>query len=103
MTPMTMALAWKVLEAENKNVNDQLLEHGPDIQTLATTAFIDLLASHEVVAAFALWIGECTGLLGVTLEDITFDLPGNTDPSAVCNKQGAAAVVAGEELLRGET
>jgi hypothetical protein len=102
MTQMTTTVASKVSEAENKNVNDQLLERGPDIQTLGATAFDDLLASDEVVAAFALRIRECTGLLGATLEDITLDSPGNTDPSAECDEQGAAAVVAAEELLRGD-
>jgi hypothetical protein len=97
-----MAVASKVSEAENKNVNDQLLGHGLEIQTLGATAFNDLLASYEVVAAFALRIGECTGQLGATLEDITLDSPGNTDPSAGRGEQGAAAVVAAEELLRGD-
>jgi hypothetical protein len=99
MTPMTTAVASKVLEAENKNDQDKLVGRGPDIQTLGATAFDDLLASDEVVAAFALRIGECTGLLGATLEDITLDSPGNTDPSTGCDEQRAAAVVAAEELL----
>jgi hypothetical protein len=102
MTPMTTAVASKVSEAENKNVNDQLLGRGPDIQTLGATAFDHLLASDEVVAAFALRIGECTGLLGATVADITLDSPGNTYPSAGCDEQGAAAGVAAEELLRGD-
>jgi len=102
MTPMTMAVASKVSDAENKNGNDQLLGRGPDIQTLGSTAFDDLLASYEVVAAFALRIGECTGLLGATLADITLDSPGNPDPSAGCDEQGAAAVVAAAQLLRGD-
>ena len=102
MTPMTTAVRSKVSEAENNNVNDQLLGCGPDIQTLGATAFDDLLGRDEVVAAFALRIGECTGLLGATLEDRTLDSPGNTDPSAGCDEQGAAAVVAAEELLRGD-
>jgi hypothetical protein len=99
MTPMTTAVASKVSEAENKNVNDQLLRRGPEIQTLGATAFDDLLASDEVIVAFALRIGECTGLLGATLEDITLYSQGNTDPSAGRDEQGAAAVVAAEELL----
>ena len=101
---MTTAVASKVSQADddNHNVTDQLLGRGPGIQTLGATAFDDLLASDEVVAAFALRIGECTGLLGATLEDITLDSPGNTDPSAGCDEQGAAAVVPAEELLRGD-
>jgi hypothetical protein len=101
MTLMNTAVASKVSEAENNNVNNQLLGRGPDIQTLEAAAFNILLAREEVVAAFALWIAECTGLLGATLEDITLDSPGNTDPSAGCDEQGAAAVVAAKELLRG--
>ena len=102
MTPMTTAVAWKVSEAENKNVNDQLLGRGPEIQRLRATVFRDFLGSNEVVAAFALRIGECTGLLGATLEHITLDSQGNTDRSAGRDEQGAAAVVVAEELLRGD-
>ena len=102
MTPMSTAVASKVSEAENNNVNDQLLGRCPEIQTHGATAFDDLLASDEVVTAFALQIGELTGLLGATLEDITLHSPGNTDPSAGRDEQGAAAVVAAEELLRGD-
>jgi len=102
MTPMSMAVASKVSEAENDNINDQLLGRGPHIQALGATAFDDLLASDAVVAAFALWIGECTGLLGASLEGITLDSPGNTDPSAGRDEQGAAAVVPAEEPLRGD-
>jgi len=38
----------------------------------------------------------------VTLKDITLDSPGDTDPSARRGKQGAAAVDAAEEPLRGD-
>jgi hypothetical protein len=55
---MATAEASKVLEAEHKKVNHRLLGRGPDIQTLGATAFDDLLASDEVVVAFALRIGE---------------------------------------------
>jgi len=104
MTPMTTAVASKVSQADNDNhnVNDQLLGRGPGIQTLGATAFDDLLTSIEVVVAFARQTGECIGLLGATLEDITLDSPGNTDPSAGRDEQRAAAVVAAEELLRGD-
>jgi len=101
-----MAVALKVSQAENDNhnVNDQLLWRGPGIQTLGATALDDLLTSNEVVVAFARQTGECIGLLGATLDDITPDSPGeNTDPSAGCDELGAAAVVAAEELLRGDT
>ena len=55
MTPMTTAVASKVSQADNDNhnVNDQLLGHGPGIQTLGATAFDDLLSSIEVIVAFA--------------------------------------------------
>jgi len=102
MTLMTMAVSSKVSKAENKNVINQLLGRVPTIQTPRATAFDDLLASDEVIAAFALWIGECPGLLGATLEHITLDSAGNTDQNAGCDEQGAAAVVAAEDLLRGD-
>jgi len=43
----------------------------PDIQILGATAFDDLLASEQVVGTFFLRVGECTGLLGATVEGIT--------------------------------
>jgi len=43
----------------------------PDIQTLGATAFDDLLASEQVVGTFFLRVGDCTGLLGATVEGIT--------------------------------
>jgi len=95
---MTTAVASKVSEAEN----DKRLRRGPDIQTLGATAFDNLLSSIEVVVAFARQNGECIGLLGVTLEDITLDSPGDTDPSAGREEQRAAAVFAAEEPLRGD-
>jgi len=69
------------------------------IQTPGATAFGDLRISIEVVVAFARQTGECIGLLGVPLEDITLDSPGDTDPSAERDEQRAAAVVAAEEPL----
>jgi len=62
MTPMTTAVASKVSEA----ARDKLLGRGQSIQTLGATAFDDHVASDEVVAAFALLIGECTRLLSVS-------------------------------------
>ena len=91
---MTMAVASKVSEAEDGKVNAQLVGCGPAIQTLGPTTLDDLAASDEVITAFGLQIGECTGLLRSTLEDNTSDSPGNTDSSSGCDKQGAAAVVA---------
>jgi len=92
MTLMTIAVESKVSEAENQ----QLLGRGPRIQTLGATAFDNCLTSIEVVVAFALQTGECIGLLGVTLEDITLDSPGDTDPSAGRDEQSSAVVVAAE-------
>jgi len=104
MTPMTMAVASKVSQAENDNhkVNDQLLRRGPGIHALGATAFDDLLSSIEFVIAFPQQTAECMVLLGTTLEDITLDSPGNTDPSAGGDAQRAAVVIAAEELLRGD-
>jgi hypothetical protein len=100
---MTTAVASKVSQSDdNHNVNHQLLGRSPGIQTLGATAFDDLLSSIEVVVAFARQTGECIGLLGLTLEDITLDSPGDTDPSAGGDEQRAAAVVAADEPLRGD-
>jgi len=43
----------------------------PDIQILRTTALDDLLASEQVVGTVFLRVGDCTGLLGATVEGIT--------------------------------
>ena len=56
---MTTAVASKVSEAEN----DQLLWRSQGIQTHGATAFDELLASIEVVVAFARQTGECIELL----------------------------------------
>jgi len=45
---------------------------------------------------------ECTGLLWATLEGISFDSPGNTDPTAGCDELRAAEVIVAEEPLRGD-
>jgi len=103
MTPMTTAVASNVSEGENTNVKDLLLMRSPDIQTLGATAFDDLPGSHDVVATFALRSGECTRLLGATLEDITLGSQGNTYSSAGHDEQGAAVVVVAEQLLRGDS
>jgi hypothetical protein len=99
MTPITMTVASKVSEAEN----GKLLGCGPGIQTLGTTPFDDCLTTNELVEVFALQTGECIGLLGVTLEDITLDSPGDTEPSAGHNEQRAADIVTAEEPLRGDS
>jgi hypothetical protein len=66
----------------------------PDIQLLGATAFDHLLASEEVVEAFAIRLGECQGLLGASLEGIT---EGEGNPRMLNARAGAAAVVAAEE------
>jgi len=43
----------------------------PHIQILRATAFDDLLASEQVIGTFFLIVGDCTGLLGATVEGIT--------------------------------
>ncbi|KAF8535358.1 hypothetical protein BDD12DRAFT_893166 [Trichophaea hybrida] len=47
--------------------------------------------------AFAARIGQCSGLLGATLAVRPLDIPGETQ-SLDDEEQGAAAVVAAEEL-----
>jgi hypothetical protein len=84
MTHMTMGVALKISEAEN----DKLLVRSPDIETLWGTTFDNLLASDEVVTAFALQIGECTELLWVTLEDITLDSEGNKTQALEVTSRG---------------
>ena len=74
-----------------ENTND---EPPPDIQLLGATAFGHLLASEEVVEAFAIRLGECQGLLGASLEGIT---EGEGNPRMLNARAGAAAVVAAEE------
>jgi len=68
-----------ILSGEDKpppEAHEKLPEHdedtpAPDIELLGATAFDDLLAGKEVVEAFAIRIGECTGLLGATMEITT--------------------------------
>ena len=43
----------------------------PDIQILRATAFDDLLASEQVIGLFFQRVGDCTRLLGATMEGIT--------------------------------
>jgi len=43
----------------------------PDIQILGATAFDNPLASEQVGGTFFLRVGDCTGLLGATVEGIT--------------------------------
>jgi hypothetical protein len=72
----------------------------PDIEILGGTAFDDLLARDETIETFALPIGECSGLLGATMEVTTLEDPGEIEtinPKGWTSEQGAAAVVAVEE------
>jgi hypothetical protein len=59
-----------------------------------STALDHLLASKEVVEAFAILLGECQELLGESLEGITV---GERNPRMLNARAGAAAVVAAEE------
>jgi hypothetical protein len=75
----------------------------PDIEILGATALDDLLASDETIETFTLRIGECSGLLGATVEVTTLENPGEIEtinPKGRTSEQGAAAVVAAEERPR---
>jgi hypothetical protein len=78
-------------EHGEENTND---EPPPHIQLLRATAFVQVLASEEVVEAFVIQLGECQGLLGASLEGIT---EGEGNPRMLNARAGAAAVVAAEE------
>ena len=43
----------------------------PDVHILGASAIDDLLASEQVIGTFFLRVGDCTGLLGATVEGIT--------------------------------
>jgi len=75
----------------------------PDILILGATAFYDLLASDETIETFYLWIEECIGLLGTTMEVTTWGNPSEIKTiyqKSWSSEQGAAAVVAAEEHSR---
>jgi hypothetical protein len=72
----------------------------PDIEILGATAFEYLLASDKTIETFTLRFGECSGLVGATMEVTTLEDPGeieNINPKRWASEQGAAAVVAAEE------
>jgi hypothetical protein len=71
----------------------------PDIQILLANALDDLLASEEVVWTFFPRVGNCTGLLGVTVESIC---SGEISTRRWTGEQGAAGVVAAEECANNE-
>lgn len=79
---MTMIVKWTGTDAKSDCTNNQLPARSPDIDTLRATAFNLFLASDEVIVGLALQIGECTGLLEATLEEITFSSADNMDPFA---------------------
>jgi hypothetical protein len=70
-----------------------------DIQILGYTAFDDLLAREEVIGSFFLRVGDCRGLLEVTIEGIAEG--GKIGPRRWIGKQRAASVVAAEERPHG--
>jgi hypothetical protein len=60
----------------------------PDISILGATACDDLLASEQVVGTFFPRVGDCTGLLGATVEGIT---DGECDrPQALDERAGSS-------------
>jgi hypothetical protein len=87
LTMITFAVALKVSEVENYNytVNNQHLGCGLGIQTLESTTLDIRLTDIEYVTPFTVLIGESIWLLGVTVTDITWVLPCNTDPGARYN------------------
>lgn len=101
MTLIIVTVASKDSEADNDNhnTNYQLLQNGAVKWTFRATTFNNVLARNEVIVALAQKMGECTGLLGVSLEVIISVSPGDTDPSTGCDELGAVAVVAADELL----
>ena len=78
-------------ERGEENTND---ETPPNIQLLGATAHDHLVANEEVVAAFAIQLGECPGLLGASLEGIT---KGERNPRMLNAQAGAAALVVAED------
>jgi len=66
----------------------------PDIQLPGATAFGNLIASDEITEAFFLRLGDCTGLLGATVEQSHEQ---GEYPRKLDERAGAAAVVAAEE------
>jgi hypothetical protein len=46
----------------------------PDIKILGATAINDLLPSDVTIEIFALRIGQCSGLLGATMEVTTLEM-----------------------------
>jgi hypothetical protein len=71
------------LGRKTKYVDDQLVGHGVDIQTLRLTTLDDLLPTDKVIIVFALSIGECAGLMAVTLNDIILDAQYETNPIGI--------------------
>jgi hypothetical protein len=72
----------------------------PYIELLGATAFEDLLAGEEVVEAFALRIGECTGLLGATMEITTLS---GEKPRRWTGRAGSSGSSCGRRGFTGES
>jgi len=75
----------------------------PENEILGATEFDDLSATDETIRTFALWIGECSGLLGATREVTSLGNPGEIEtmnPKRWTSEQGAGAGVPAEERLR---
>jgi len=72
----------------------------PDIEILRATAFDDLLANEQVVGTFFLGVGDCTVLLGATVEGITH---GEWDrPQALDGWAGSSSGHCGRAVSRTE-
>jgi len=89
----------KIPEADHTSLPERgevtkMVRLPPGIQLLRGTALDHLWASEEVVEAFAIWLGECQGMLGASLDGIT---EGEGNPRMLNARAGAAAVVAAEE------
>jgi len=71
----------------------------PDIEILGASRFDNLIVCDETIETFALRNGECSGLLGATMEFTTLEGPGEIEtinPKCWTSGQGATAVIAAE-------
>jgi len=66
----------------------------PDIQLLGATAVDNLIARYEITEAFFLRLGDCTGLLGATVERSHEQ---GEYPRKLDERAGSAAIVAADE------
>jgi len=72
----------------------------PGIEILGATEFDHLFARDEIIETFTLGFGECSGLLGATMEVTALEDAGEIEtinPKRRTSKQWAAAVVAADK------